>query len=438
MENNQAFIATLKNIQKIEGADKIVSADVTLNGIKVTQVVVSVETQENTPVIYFDSNLCINPQVIEAVDKLSPLYGKEKFSSMGNYLGKGGRVRVIKLRGVISNGLTIEVSNFPFFRSPPQEGFSFTDIDSVHICHKYLPPSPTQVPREKKGKTIKKEVEILPEQFHFHIDTSQLLRNVHNLHPGQIVSISRKVHGTSAIFGRSLIKRRLSFFEKVAKKLGVKVQEATYGDVIASRTVIKEYSTEEMKKENTNPGFYKTDVWKDAGNKYFKGKLHDGETVYYEIVGYLPGSQSMIQKGYDYGCSPGEYKIAVYRITFTNTKGIVFEYSWQAMKERCKELDVSMVQEFFYGKIEDLCSPFVNLEEFHELLVTTLKKEYLEKDCWDCAKKVPDEGIVLRVEGKGIEVYKLKSEKFFLSESQAAEKGEVSIEDTQNSEEVTP
>ena len=36
MQNNQAFIATLKNIRPIEDADKIVQADVTLNDVIVT------------------------------------------------------------------------------------------------------------------------------------------------------------------------------------------------------------------------------------------------------------------------------------------------------------------------------------------------------------------------------------------------------------------
>jgi hypothetical protein len=58
----------------------------------------------------------------------------------------------------------------------------------------------------------------------------------------------------------------------------------------------------------------------------------------------------MVQKGYDYGCKHGEYKIAVYRITMTNVDGNDIEYSWNMMKERCKELNVDMVEEFYYGK----------------------------------------------------------------------------------------
>lgn len=443
MENNQAFVARLGNIQKIEGADKIVQADVLLNGVKITQVVVGTDTVENTKVVYFDSNLCINPAVIEDIDKASPGYGKEGFSSLGNYLGKNGRVRVVKLRGIISNGLAVDFGKFIRYNANLDEfedGFSFTELGGVEICHKYT--APVKAPSQgKQGKTVKAKTRIIPEQFHFHIDTDQLPRNIHRIKPDQIISISRKIHGTSAIFGRNLVLRKLSLWEKAAKFLGAKIDDKEYGDIVASRTVVKSIDTGDQTDVAKNAGFYKVDVWTEAGNKYFKGKLHDGETVYFEIVGYLPGAQSMIQKGYDYGAKEGEYKIAVYRITLTALDGHVYEYGWQQTKARCAELEVPMVEEFFYGKAFDLMGTGTGLfkdlsneetvKDWRQSLLAYLKNTYLEKDCLDCKKKVPDEGIVLRVEGLGIEVFKYKSEKFLLGESKAAEEGEVSVEDEQ-------
>jgi hypothetical protein len=142
----------------------------------------------------------------------------------------------------------------------------------------------------------------------------------------------------------------------------------------------------------------------------------------------------MIQKGYDYGAKEGEYKIAVYRITMTGTDGVVYEYAWQQMKARCKQLEVPMVEEYFYGLITNLYEfdafeEKKDIEDWRKHLLDYLKKTYLEKDCVDCKKKVPDEGIVIRVEGLGIEVYKYKSEKFLLGESKAAEDNQVDIEE---------
>ena len=178
--------------------------------------------------------------------------------------------------------------------------------------------------------------------------------------------------------------------------------------------------------------FYPTDIWSESGKKYFEGKLAKGETAYYEIVGYLP-SGSFIQKNYDYGCKPGEYKIAVYRITKTSEDGHVIEYGWQAMKERCVELGVEHVQEFYFGKAKDLYPQLSVSEHWHENFLTNLRKDYLEKDCWDnLCKKVPDEGVVLRIEAISVQPFKLKSEKFFLNESALAEDDtNVDIESTE-------
>lgn len=433
MLNNTAFVALLDNITPIEGADKIVSADVILNGVKVTQIVVGVDTQPGTKIVYFDSNMCLDVSFIESVDRSSPDFGTEGFHSLGAYLGKNGRVRTIKLRGVISNGLSVNIEHFRKYdpKNEFNEGFSFTELNGVEICHKYVPPLKIASQSSgKKGKSNREKLRITPTQFHYHIDTEQLVRNIDKLNPDQIVSISRKVHGTSSIFSRTLVKRPLTLVEKVSRFLGAKIQDTVYGDIVSSRAVIKgiDIGIDSLKKDNT--GFYKVDVWTDAGNKHFKGKLHDGETVYFEILGYLPGVQSMIQKGYDYGAKEGEYKIVVYRITMTGADDIVYEYGWQQMKARCKELDVPMVQEYFYGTITQVfpVEKEKDIDTWKTGLLTTLRAQYLEKDCPDCKTKVPDEGIVLRVEGLGIEVFKLKSEKFLVRESASFEKEEVDIE----------
>lgn len=443
MNNNEAFVAILKNIQKIEGADKIVQADVTLNDIKITQIVVGVDTVENTPVVYFDSNLCINESVISDIDKQTPGYGKEGFVSLGSYLGRGGRVKVIKLRGCISNGLAVDVNKFKIFtKESLVEGYSFTKLGNTEICHKYTVPIKTQsVSSQKKGRHAKKETVMLPDQFHFHIDTEQLLRNIHKLKPGQIISISRKIHGTSAIFGANRIKRRLSFLERVAEFFGASIEKTQYGGITASRSVIKNIELENKKVKSSKPGFYQVDVWSDAVNKFFRPIfpfIRKGETFYYEIVGYLPNSTKMIQKGYSYGCKEGEYKIAIYRITYTSPEGFVFEYSWEAMKERARSLGLPTVEEFFYGKVETLVSKkYSSDEEFREYLIEALKETYLEKNCPDCfdekKKPLPEEGIVLRVERDGIEVYKLKSENFLLRESRTSESGETNVDDEEAS-----
>lgn len=435
MENNKAFIATLNNITPIEGADKIVKAWVTLENIPQASVVVGKETKEGTKVVYFDSNLALKQEVINIIDENSPDHGKEGFVSIGNYLARGNRVRCIKLRGTISNGLSIEIEKFyPFFSNAEKaektlvEGYAFDKIGGTEICEKWLPKTRQRGGPNlgKKGKKAKEESRMIPNHFHFHVDTDQLLRNVHKLHPDHIYSISRKIHGTSAICGKVLVKRKLGWYEKVLKKLGVNINDTEYDHIYASRKVIKN--------DAENLGYYNVDLWTEAGQKYFLGKLRPSETVYYEIVGYLPNSDKMIQKDYDYGCKPGEYKIAVYRITTTLPDGSVIDYNWDQIKERCKQMDVPMVEEYYYGKGIDC--PVGNhddtIKDWQYTAIEYLKDHYLEKDALDCKKKVPDEGIVVRdFSTLGIEVFKLKSDKFTLKESKNKENEVEDIEEEQ-------
>lgn len=436
MDNNQAVVAYLKNISKIEGADKIVKAWVTLNNIPITSVVVGVDTKENTPIVYFDSNMALSDFVIEAIDKLSPDYKKDDFKSIGNYLAKGNRVRCIKLKKTISNGLSIDVEKFyQFFKNEEEakktlvEGFSFTELNGQEICHKWLPPVRNQSSGQgkKKGRKGKVISRVIEDQFHFHYDTLQLKYNIHKLEPNNLISISAKWHGTSAICMNSQVKRKLSFRDKVAKFLGIKVQETEYDYLYASRTVVKNGALE--------TGFYSVNVWSHAGEKYFKGKLHPTETVYYEICGWLPGTDSMIQKQYDYGATPGDYKIAVYRITITNPDGNVVEYSWDQIRERCKELDVPMVKELYYGKAQDLFPDLNKEEHWQENFLEKMREKYLEGDDPDCKNKVPFEGVVLKVHSEmNVPAYKLKSERFFLHENEMKEKEELDIEEQEGAD----
>jgi len=421
MVNNVAFVAVLKNIRPIPGADKIVQAEVVLNGATITQVVVGKDTLENTPVVYFDANMSLSDRVVA------------DYPDLATYLAKGNRVRVVKLKGVISNGLAVELHKFYKYMDMCEfdEGMSFTSLNGVEICHKWLPPiknAPTQ--GKKKGRSGKTISRMIPGQFHFHIDTDQLPRNLHKLEPDQIISISRKIHGSSFISSCCLVKKPLNLISKIAKIIGIPVIDTEYAMIYSSRTVVKN--------DCPTKGFYGTDIWTVLGEKYFKGKLHEGESVYGEVVGYLPGSSSMIQKGYPYGCAVGEYKIAVYRITKTGPDGDVVEYSWQAMKERCKELDASMVQEYDYGRVSSIYADYTGWnchtqDDWRNRFMTNLKARYLEKDATDCNGN-PDEGIVIRIEGKDIQAYKYKSERFLLRESKAKEEEVVDIEDQEQAQ----
>jgi hypothetical protein len=157
----------------------------------------------------------------------------------------------------------------------------------------------------------------------------------------------------------------------------------------------------------------------------------------------------MIQKDYDYKCvynpksfdyqkmTPKQmyharlFDIIVYRITYTNVDGKVFEFSTQQVKEFCKKYSLHSVKELYYGRAENLF-PNLNINEhWHEEFLTNLRNMYLEQRSVLCNNNVPEEGIVLRREVNGIDVYKLKSINFLEKESKMLDRGEIDIESNQ-------
>lgn len=431
MENNMAMICSVKNIRPIENRDKIVTADIMLQDIAIANVIVGKgQFKENDLVVYFDSNMCLSEAILKDYPDLS------------KYLAKNGRVKCIKLGGVISNGLTLHLNQIEKYtkdKSIFKEGYSFLELNGTSICHKYVPIINVQrngTRKNSKDKKIRKISRMIEGQFHFHVDTDQLLRNAHRIKPDNIISISRKLHGTSCIVSNSLVKKKLSWMDKIAKFFGINVVETEYDIIYASRSVIKNGCF-----ESGNKGFYKEDIWKVACDKFFKGNLVQGESVYFEIYGYL-SSGAMIQKNYSYGCLPYNHNIGVYRITRTSPDGNVIELGWQAMKERCMEMNVPHVQEYYFGKASDLYDIPVD-EDWTKNFVAKLQENYLEKNADDCGPNIPDEGIVVRVESKNIVVFKLKSLKFIKKESDNNEEGvadmeeEVSIEQEETNEQET-
>ena len=98
----------------------------------------------------------------------------------------------------------------------------------------------------------------------------------------------------------------------------------------------------------------------------------------------------------------------------------------------------------FHGKAKDL---FLNLvvkhgksdlinsifdENWHDLFLEFLSKEYLESKCKYCNNDVWAEGIVLSKHGLSFEPYKLKAFNFIQQEQEDVEKGEVNMEDENN------
>jgi hypothetical protein len=226
-----------------------------------------------------------------------------------------------------------------------------------------------------------------------------------------------------------LVKKKLSWLEKAAKLLKVKVQEYHYDNegIYASRKVIKN-------QYNVKGDYYNdTTDWRKTIHEQIFPYLSEGMTVYYEIVGYTP-SGTMIQKYFDYGCEQGELAFYIYRITYTNTTGKVFEFSSKQVQEWCKMNGLKAVPELYFGTPYDFIGEstwhtFVLDEDSWRDFFLERLKVYWESQCTMCKFKVPSEGIVLRKEGLELKTYKYKNFDFLQFESKQLDNNEVNIED---------
>jgi hypothetical protein len=482
--NYLAKVVKLKNLRKHSNADRLQVT--TIDG---NNVITGLEAKEGDFYVYFPLECSINNDFLAYTNSFQESSLNEDKEAKGFFNSKG-RVRAINLRSEKSSGYIVPAHSINkwllerknnFIIADEHDDIEFDTIGDVLICEKYINLEALQkLARAKAPKGQKKlarESKLVEGQFAFHVDTMHLAKYAYKIDPDDVIHISKKLHGTSAIAGKILCNRRLTTKDKVAKLLGAKVQETEYQLIWSSRKVVKNgnyyLSWYETFGRNIvywakNPGhfvsdvlnaikkpkatykniqdwikfiqaapspnhFYAYDLWRDIALS-LEDFLSDGLTFYCEAVGYTKDG-GWIQKEYDYGCKPGEFATYIYRITFTSPSGRVFEFSSQQVNDFCKKYGLNVVPELYWGKAKDL---FVipTDQHWHENFVQKMSDTYLEKDCDMCVNKVPDEGIVLRREVIDIEPYKFKSFAFKMRETAEADKGEIDMETIESEQEA--
>ena len=417
-ENYAATVVEIKYLIPIANCDNVQHANIFGN-----LVVVSKETKIGDIGLFFP----IESQLSTEFLSNNSLYRDANLNTdktKKGYFELNGRIRAVKFRQNPSMGFFIPLSSLDFTGGTEnlKIGDTFDELNNIPICRKYIVVRKNTQGTPGVNKNKNKSI-LVDNQFRLHVDTSQLGKNMHCITPDSLIHISYKLHGTSFISSKVLCKRKLSVWNKIGKKLKFDVIDTEYRNIFSSRRVIKNESDEQI-----NPFSLNTDIWCVANNE-IKDFLHDGMTVYGEIIGYLP-SGLLIQSGYDYGCNVGEHKIAIYRITYTNHSGHVIEFSAKQVQNWCAENGFMAVPELFYGKAKELIDDaFLTEEGFRFVFLEKLKQLYLEQKCYMCIQDVPAEGIVVRLEDKNaIDVYKYKSLAFYEFETKQLDKGEEDIE----------
>lgn len=336
----------------------------------------------------------------------------------------------------------------------------FDEFDGEEFCHVFVPKKNEYKVRNskktdkidnKRQKKLEKFDKMIPGQFNFHYSTQKLGDHMFIIKPDTIVTVTVKLHGTSAIFSNILCKKPLKLplylrvFNKVVdavpflKPLRVTDTYEDYDFVYSSRSVIK---NQYINPKAADGGFYKTDVWEDY-YKLLNGKIPEDMTIYGEIFGYQPASHDkMIQKGYDYGCDPGTNKLMIYRITTNIGDGKKFEWEvdevreWTLhfMKENPDIADrLHPIDILYHGTLKKLYPDVDTEKHWTENVLLALKndKEHFGMELNEplCKNKVPREGIVIRIDHDPVvQAFKLKTDAYALKEAKDMDAGVVDIE----------
>ena len=374
------FVTNLKNVRPHPNADRMKLADCFGN-----TVCVGLSAQENDVVIYFPTDgqlsveYCAQNDLVRRKD--------ENGNPAGGYLDPDKRnVKAIKLRGEKSDGITMPLESLAYTGvdlATLTVGTQVTVINGHDICTKYIPKSNSKSSHSGgTGNKTRKHKDPVAPLFAEHADTEQLAYNLSAFKCGDEVEITLKMHGTSQRTGYlpTLQGYKRTFWDKITRKAGVPVYD--WGGVSGTRRVVL---------EDYNGGFYGSNEFREQHHKMFEGKLHKGETVYYEVVGFthtgapimatcsnkkLNDKEFIKQYGettvFSYGCeldgakqecnevdgnpsvtfvSAPQSDIYVYRMTMTNEDGDTVEYTPDFMRYRCELMGVKCVPVLWSGRI---------------------------------------------------------------------------------------
>ena len=376
-----AYVTNLKNLRKHPNADRLQLAECFGN-----TVCVNMDYTADQLGVYFPTDGQLSMEFCEQNGLLAVYVDGVNVS--GGYMDPEKRnVKTIKLRGEKSDGLFLPLTCLAYTGvdiTTFKAGDTIALVNGHEICTKYIP---KRNPRRSGGngaegnRTRKKKVAVAP-LFMEHADTEQLAYNLDAFKPGDLIEITLKMHGTSQRTANlprfDGYKRTL--MDRIMRREGV--AQYNWGSVSGTRRVVL---------DNYDGGYYGSNEFREAHSKFFDGKLHKGETVYYEVVGFTTSGSSIMGDAdnkklkdkefvklygpttvFSYGCEPtgkktmygqddkGAFEIEVavpqsdiyvYRMTMTTEDGDVVEYTPDFMRYRCEQMGAKTVPVFAKGHI---------------------------------------------------------------------------------------
>ncbi|GAA5198653.1 RNA ligase family protein [Microbacterium jejuense] len=350
--------------------------------------------------------------------------------SKTGYLEDNRRVRALKLRGTVSNGLLLPAAEVAaIFRVPVAdltEGVAFDHIGGAEVSRKYRVKEPAPANAREKANLKKAFKRVDDKLFPVHIETDQYLRNEHLLSDDDVLIVTQKLHGTSFRAGRVPVRRKLTWLERLAQRVRVRVAESEVDTVFGSRQVIKDVNNPNQQH------FYGTDLWTEHG-KQIEDRIPSNVIVYGELVGWTKDGAA-IQKGHTYGVEPGTAELSLYRVSIITDAGELYDLSWDQVRTFANEHGFKHVPELWRGFKRDF-----DIEQFQEVDFAKKHRALLALGGPGWADEpLPisadgtgaDEGIAIRVDrgGRVPLLFKYKNDSHYLYETAQLDSGEVDLE----------
>lgn len=369
-----AYVCRIKNLRKHNNADRLMLGECFGNTVCVDT---SYEVDELG--IYFPTDGQVSPEFAEINNLLRKK--DENGNSIGGYMDPMKRnITTIRLRGEKSDGLFLHLSCVSYtgvLLSELTEGFAFTTLNGHEICKKYIPMRQNRQGQVSEGNHVRKKKAPIAPLFIEHADTEQLAYNLDAFKPNDLIEITLKMHGTSQRTGYLPMFKgyKRTLLDRIMRRDGTPIYE--YGYVSGTRrTVLNDWEG----------GFYGSNMFRKKHADFFEGKLHKGEEVYYEVVGFTDEGMPIMSSAsnrklndkdflkkygetttFSYGCSctgyytygDGSYDVLpksdfyVYRMTMTNEDGDVVEYTPDFMRYRCEQMGCKCVPVLWRGFLDD-------------------------------------------------------------------------------------
>ncbi len=313
-----AIVTTLASVEAHPNADRLRVGKTAIGGF---QVIVGLDTQPDVVGVFFPEG----GQLSDAFCQANNLYRIKQAD--GTYTGgmfdHKRRVKAMRLRGQISEGLWVPMTYFDYLGPVAVAvGQEFTELNGQPVCQRYE----TQSTRAAKAQSAKagnqpnKLRQAREQVFKRHIDTPQLRfmdRQLEDMvSAGATWWVTEKLHGTSGRTGLLDMPVALPWWQRGLNWLlpaGLRKPEQERQLVTGTRNVILGDNAD------TNGGFYGSHGFRQRMTQVLSPKLTPGMTVYYEIVGWVGPATPIMPPAsgeeYTYGCEPGRCELYVYRIT---------------------------------------------------------------------------------------------------------------------------